>query len=128
MQMQQENEAARQMGFDLSGITDPKTRQQLFGLAMQGGNQQQLEMLKQQGKQQQIGQKQDFLSNLFGGEQGQNQGQQGLQGMEGQGQEGGMTQGFDPSQISDADIARATVTDPNLGRVLQQQKDLALRE
>src|SRR5260221_14539111 len=79
MQMQQENEAARQMGFDLSGITDPKTRQQLFGLAMQGGNQQQLEMLKQQGKQQQIGQKQDFLSNLFGGEQGQNQGQQGLQ-------------------------------------------------
>lgn len=49
-QMQQENEAAKQMGFDLSGITDPQTRQQMFGLAMQGRNQKELESLKQQGK------------------------------------------------------------------------------
>jgi hypothetical protein len=49
-QMQQENEVAKQMGFDLSGITDPKTRQQMFGLAMQGKNQKELESLKQQGK------------------------------------------------------------------------------
>jgi hypothetical protein len=123
-QMQQENETAKQMGFDLSGITDPKTRQQMFGLAMQGANQQGLEMLKQQGKQQQIGQKQDFLSNLFGG----GQEQQVPQEMQGQPTQDTMHQGFDPIKLSDADIAQATAMDPNLGRILQQQKDVALRE
>lgn len=50
-QLQQENEVAKQMGFDLSGITDPKTRQQMFGLAMQGLNQQQLEGKKNSNNQ-----------------------------------------------------------------------------
>ncbi len=48
MQMQQENEAARQMGIDLSGITDPKMRQQAMASMLQGQNQQQLEQLRQQ--------------------------------------------------------------------------------
>lgn len=124
-QMQQENEAAKNLGFDLTGITDPKMRQQAFAIAMQGGNQQQLELLKQYGKQQQLGQKQDFLSQLFGGGK---ENQQGSQETEEQSQEVGMPQGFDPSKISDADIVRATAVDPNLGRVLQQQKDVAIRE
>lgn len=123
MQMQQENQTAKQLGLDLSGIADPKTRQQMFSLAMQGGNQKQLEMLKQQGKQQQINQKQEFLSQLFGGGQ-----QQPAQGMNGQSQEGEMNQGYNPLKISDADIAQASAVDPNLGRLLQQQKDVALRE
>lgn len=39
-QMQQENETAKRLGLDLSGITDPKTRQQMFALAMQEKNKQ----------------------------------------------------------------------------------------
>jgi len=121
----QENEVAKQMGFDLSGITDPKTRQQMFGLAMQGGNQQQLEMLKQQGKQQQIGQKQDFLSNLFGGGQDENQGQQEQQGNQ---ESNAMAQQFDPSQLSDSDILKLSAMDPVLGREARLAKDSALKK
>lgn len=120
-QMQQENQAARQLGLDLSGISDPKTRQQMFALAMQGGNQQQLEMLKQQGKQQQLGQKQDFLNQIFGPGKEKNQDESRMESQPSK-------QGFDPLKLSDADIARASTVDPTLGRLLQQQKDVALRE
>jgi hypothetical protein len=84
------------------------------------------EALKSQGKQQVMGQKQDFLGQLFGqrGQQNQNRGQQ----LQGQSQEMQQQGGFDASQLSDADIAEATSMDPNLGRVLQHSRDVALRE
>ena len=46
-QMQQENQAAKRMGVDLSGISDPKTRQEIVSLALQGQNQLALEGKKQ---------------------------------------------------------------------------------
>ena len=110
--MAQENEVARQQfGIDLSGTTDPKARQALMVQALKG-----------QQKNQQMGQKQEFLGKLFGGGQQQQQGGQ-LDDMQQQG-----AQGFDPSNISDADIARATAIDPAMGRELRAAKDTAIRE
>lgn len=115
-QMQQENEAAKQMGIDLSGISDPKMRQAIVA-----------ESLKMQGKQQLQGQKQGFLEQVFGGgrqQQNQMEMQEQLEPQSNQMQQ----QGFDPSNISDKDIAIASSMDPNLGRSLMHMKDVALRE
>lgn len=123
-QMHQENIALKQMGIDLTGISDPKARQEFVAAALQGANQQQLEMLKQQGKQNQIKAKEDYLSKLFGGfGQDQNQSPEMLQGQTQQKQGG-----FDIKNISDEQIAKVAVIDPNLARVMQSQKDVALRE
>ncbi len=51
-QMQKENETAAKLGLDLSGIVDPKTRQQMIGLALQGINQQKLEGMKEENAKQ----------------------------------------------------------------------------
>lgn len=103
-QMQQENKAFP----GLSGLTDPKMRQVALG-----------EMLKQSGKEKILGQKQDFLNKLFGGNQ-----------------ESDVTEGlpqtnvkkFDPSTISDEDIVKAASIDPTLERALRAAKDTALKE
>jgi hypothetical protein len=135
------------LGIDLSGISDPKQRQMAVQSALQGANQKELEMLKNQGrmgieqykqseKSNRLAQNQGFLNQIFGGGQqgGQNfseqmMGQPGQEGMpQEQGQMGMQGQQFDPAKLSDAHIAMATALDPNLGRVLQQQKDVSLRE
>lgn len=119
-QMAQENKAVQQLtGMDLSGITDPDQRKAVI-----------TELVKQQGKQQRLGQTQDFLSKIFGGNVPRGTDQDFSQGFEGAGMESGqqLSQQFDPSQLSDADIAQASALDPNLGRILQQQKDVGLRE
>jgi hypothetical protein len=41
-QLKEENEAAKRLGLDLSGIRNPKARQQLFGLAIQGKTEEQM--------------------------------------------------------------------------------------
>ena len=108
--MQKQNETIKQLtGMDVSGL-DPKQREIVLG-----------EMLKQQGKDKRLGQTQDFLGKIFGGQGSQGQMQQ-------PGEQGEMPQGFNPANLSDADIAQAGAVDPNLGRLLQQQKDLASRE
>jgi len=110
-QMARENETIKNLtGHDLSGVSDPDQRKSFI-----------TELLKQQGKQQRLGQTQDFLSQIFGNSNQPNQ-----SGMENQ--QDNSSQGFNPSQLSDADIAQATAMDPNLGRILQQQKDVALRQ
>jgi len=118
-QMQQENEAAKEMGINLAGFTDPNLRKEIISRG-----------LESQGKQNLLGEKQGFLGKLFGGGNAQNQEQ--MQGQrQGQGIEGVTNQqghGFEPTQISDADIAQATAMDPNLGRALSQAKDVGLRE
>ena len=122
----QENEAAKRLGLDLSGITDPKIRQEIFSSALKGRNLQDVELLKQQGKQRQQQEKMSYLSQFFGG--GEPQGQEETQGMQGAGQ-GQMGQGgFDVSQLSDAQIAQVNSIDPNVGRALSHAKDVALRE
>lgn len=87
-----------------------------------------VEALKSQGKNTQLGQKLSFLDQTFGGNQQKNMGQQlaGQNPMEQQGQQ--EDQGFDPTQLSDAQIAQATAIDPNIGRSLQHAKDVGLRE
>ena len=89
------------------------------------------EMLKQQGKEKILGQKQGYLDQLFGG-QGQQQqprmGQQLAQGEQAQPEAQEMPQGFDPANIPDEAIARAAAVDPNVARSLQHAKDVALRE
>jgi|ERR1051326_5698563 hypothetical protein len=117
-QLENENQALARMGIDLTGVSDPKQRQQYVAAALQGANQRELEMMKQQGRQQVKQQEQDFLGQLFG-QKGSAQGQEGNIGNPGQ---------FNPGQLSDADIAQAASINPNLGRLLQSQKDLAMRE
>jgi len=107
-QMRAENEAAKKMGIDLSGISDPKMRQAII-----------TESLKGQQKQQLQGQKQEYLNQIFGEQE---------LGQERQKQEMPQQSGFDVSSLSDEDIARASALDPNLGRSLQHSKDVALRE
>lgn len=138
-QMQQENEAAKKsLGIDLSGIIDPKARQEYISQALQGKrqleteqmksglqgeNQINLEKFRQQGRQNLQGQKQELLNEIFG--------QKSVQGQKQQIQEPGQSQqqpSYDPLKISDADIARASSMDPNLGRELRAARDTALRE
>lgn len=116
-QYEQENEAAKRLGMDLTGIRDPKMRQEALSYALQGRNQEMLESQKLQGKQQIAQGKQDFLKNVLGGNQNQQMNPQ-----------EGQMKGFDPSNIPDSAIAEATAMDPALGRELRAAKDTALRE
>ncbi len=63
-QMQQENQAAKRMGVDLSGISDPKTRQEIVSLALQGQNQLALEEKKQGAPQKPLTQLQESQKKL----------------------------------------------------------------
>lgn len=119
MQMEQENQALKQLGIDLTGISDPKQRQQYVAAALQGANQRELEMFKQQGREQATQQKQEFLGQLMGGGQTQNREEQ-------EQAQGG--EKYDPANFTDAQIAQAATIDPNLARIMQSQKDVALRE
>lgn len=67
--------------------------------------------------------KQDFLSNLFGGQQSANR-----SFSDQLNEEAPQQAQFDPINISDAQIAQATSMDPALGRELRAAKDTALKE
>jgi len=122
-------EAGKQLlGMDLSGF-DPETRKALL-----------VEGMKQQGKTQNLQNKQEYLDKLFGGSNSQSQ-PQSFQGnvsqSENQQQEipsiesitgNLLPNNFNASKITDEDIARASSIDPNLGRALGHAKDVALRE
>lgn len=109
-------------GQDFSGIKDPDERKALA-----------VQFLKNMSKENLYGKKQDFLSQILGNKQPQqmNQGnvdptREMMQNPQGLPQQQGQQQGgFDPSQLSDAEIAQATAIDPQLGRLLQDQKRLA---
>ncbi len=102
-------------GRDVSGLP-PEAQMEFLKMSEQARNAQELEKTKNSFKTQQNQQKQDYLGNLFGGGQKD-------QLMDQQQQEG-----FNAANLSDEDIARATSIDPNLGRALGHQKDVALRE
>lgn len=104
-QQQAAKTAKEQFGLDISGF-DPETQKALL-----------VEAFKQQGQQGILGQKQEFLNKLFG-----NVGQQPDQDQQQQNKQ------FDPSQLSDAQIAQVTAMDPNVGRALSHAKDVALRD
>lgn len=122
-QMQQENEAAKEMGVDLSGISDPRLRQQFVAEALKGKNQQQLEMMRQKGKQENIRQKEGILNKLFAQPSNEDE----MQNVEGQ-QEPSKEKGFDIRNMSDAQIAQVGAIDPQLASLMQRQKDVVLRE
>lgn len=134
-QRQQENDTVRQLtGHDISGIQDDKMRQKILELTYQGMNQRNLEEFKQQGRKSRDTEKQNFLSQIFRGQNpdftDQQPGQQNP-ALNDQGMQTGsnaQTQGFDPTQISDEDIARAASIDPVLGRELRAAKDNSMRE
>lgn len=127
-QMMKENEAVkRNFGIDLSGINNPDQRKLIIGEMLKG---QQKKMLQQE--------KQEFLDKLFGGgtlgegainqfdgeEVGLSEGMKGLNTPAKQ-----MGQGKSPvdfSKISDSDIVRASLIDPELGRSLRAAKDSIL--
>lgn len=68
-------------------------------------------------------QAQQMLSQLFGPSPQQGQVSQNHLGMQQPEQ-----QAFNPANLSDAQIAQVSAVNPNLGRLLQQQKDVTLRE
>jgi len=82
-----------------------------------------VEALKQQGKEKLLGQKGELLGEVFSRGKQPSFGEQISQEHPQQ-----MEQQFDPSKISDEDIARATSLDPAIGRELRSGKDTALRE
>ncbi len=118
-------EAGKQLlGMDISGF-DPETRKALL-----------VEGMKQQGKTQNMQNKQEYLDKLFGGSNSQQQSFQ-RNISENQQQEAPsiesvtgnpLPNNFNASKITDEDIARASSIDPNLGRALGHAKDVALRE
>jgi|SRR5271166_6149115 len=116
-QQHQQRQAMEQAGFgDLAGL--PPDLQKV-AIA---------ERLRGQEKQRLLGQKQEMLRGLFGG-QGQPQPGRGHPlANDGQEQEEGEQSGFDPTQITDEAIAQAAAVDPNVARSLQHAKDVALRE
>lgn len=92
----------------------PELQKLYIDYALQGQQQQQLERLKQSGKENLVQRKQSFLNDILGTKESKESSIQ--------------PGGFDPSQISDADIAQATAVDPALGRELRAAKDTSLRE
>jgi len=112
-QQQAANFAKEKFGIDITGF-DPDTQKALL-----------VEAFKQQGQKGRLGQKQDFLNQLFGG--GQQPNEDRGQSLRGEFQQDQGKQ-FDPSQLSDAQIAQVSAMDPNVGRALMHAKDVALRE
>ena len=97
--LSQENAAIKKAtGQDISGITDPKMRQQFMQ-----------EVMRTKGKEELFGKKQDFMNRLLSPEQGAEEGVQ------------GKPAGLD--EISDESILKATVVDPNIGRALSEAKN-----
>jgi len=81
------------------------------------------ELLKRKGKEQLLLSQQDFLNQLFGGKKEQipSEFSDRIQDTVGQKQ-------FDPSSLSDEAIIQANIINPHLGKALQKQKDIGLRE
>ncbi len=110
-QYNQENEMIKKLtGHDVSGIRDPKVRQQIVETALQGKQKEGL-----------LSQKQDFLNQILKGNGNQNNAQGNLGAEQPQ-------QNFDASKLSDEQIAQVSSVDPNMGRALTHAKDVALRE
>lgn len=109
--MQQANAVYKQLtGQDLSGLP-PEAQSKLAA-----------QLLQTQGKENLYNKKQDFLSEVFGKTRNKENFSDRIQGNDQQ------NLGFDPSEMSDADIAMVTSVDPNVGRALSHAKDVGLRE
>lgn len=101
-------------GIDLSDVTDTDERKVIIA-----------ELLKQQGQQKNLEQKQGLLGKIFGSSQQQNET---TQRNPLQNEQEPQQSNFNPLDISDEQIAEAAIIDPNLARILAQEKDVALRE
>lgn len=117
-------------GIDTSGW-DPELRKEFVSKLLQGQNKQselsqslknqkELETHKLQGKQQLQNEKQSYLDRLFGSESQKSQPFSNESDNE--------SSSFNPRNVSDEDILRASAIDPVLGKELRAAKDTALRE
>lgn len=109
------NKLGLQYGIEGLGNYSPEIQKELVSKSLQGKN----EQIKLQGKQ-------GFLNDIFSkNQQKENSNQLEEQNIN----KSEMSQkGFDPTKISDEDLARASAVDPNVGRALTQAKDVALRQ
>lgn len=111
--MNQENEAfKREFGGDISGVTDPKTRQEIFKQAMQVKQAPQMYNAKYGAK---LGALEESgLGNYLRGSSQENKNEE--------------KSGFNPANIPDEQIAAISAIDPNIARSLMHSKDVAMRE
>lgn len=138
--LEKENESLKKQGIDLSGIIDPKMRQLYVSSALQGANAQELEMIKQAGKRERSEEAQKFVSGIYG--EGPKQGLVGAQlASEGKrenlpaeeltnemNQEIVAEKRPERRKFADVDIAKAMAMDPNVGKAMQSQNDITIRE
>lgn len=111
--LQQENEAAKRLGIDLSGISNPKMREQALA-----------ETLKGQTEAGKYTRKQELIDQFLGKRSTEDVSKGEMLTSEGKQKE----KQFDPSTVSDEDILRAYQIDHDLGHALEVQKESALRE
>lgn len=118
----QAEQASRANQAALQGKNEAKLREIALAEKLKGRSRLDVEEARQRGKEQSLQQRQDFISQLFGGKK---EATPEIQDSENPVQS---LSGYDPSRISDEEIAMATAIDPNMGRLLQAQKDVGLRE
>lgn len=147
--LEKENQSLKAQGIDLYGITDPKIRQQYVAESLKGRSAKDLEALKKKGRQEFVeglyGRSESQGSQLASGQPSQEMAQPaGLssggaeqnvqdqtmpqQNEQIQGQEGQRPQKPQKRLFEDKDIARAMIEDPNIGRAMQTQNDINIRE
>lgn len=120
----EDEEIFNSTGINLRGILDPELRKARFTEELKGKNKEAL-----------LDKKQGFLSEILGKKNGSFGNERksitarGAQAAALAGEDENLQQSeFDPTSVSDEQIALATAIDPNLGRSLQHSKDVALRE
>lgn len=116
-QMHQENEAAKRLGIDISGIYDPKIRQAAVEQA-----------LKQAGEEKEFGRKTQFLNQVQGMGAKKAPGQAPVAPGSEMGAEQEEGPPFDPSLISDEQILALAAVDPAMARETRMAKDTALKQ
>lgn len=113
--MQEENDAVKRLtGQDISGVNDPKQRQQIVSELLRGENERKKFQEQTSAKDQQFKSKVDYFSEKFGKgkvSQDSEMRQRKEEGFEPEND-------FDSSRISDEDVIEATMIDPILGRTL----------
>jgi hypothetical protein len=121
-QLAQEDAKLQSHGIDVSGISDPKMRQAYVGAALQGSNAQQLAQFKEQLKQQTIEKQTSQLRERYQQQEPKKMGEKLASG------EKQPTTQETRKPFDDLEIAEASVTNPQLARVMQDQNDILIRE
>jgi len=115
---EEENESAKRLGIDLSGITDPKMRQQVVA-----------ESLKGQRKEDELKKRHELLKGLFGEDKQQlTQTQEKPSELNTIDEEPKKKKGFKYSDITKEKRAQIALTDPQASKALEHMADVETRE